>query len=142
MINIKMIFTKYMDNVGVGLVALLAEPLLKFVLPVQSFIVFAIFSIAMDTVTGIIAARKNNIPITSKGIWRTIEKIVVSCGAILLIHGFEVTFVPFINLTFGVAMIIAVAEVKSNIENVEKILQVKIWTFIKSKINENQQTGN
>lgn len=138
MLNSKRILLKYMENIGVGLLALLVEPFLSFLIPVQGFIAFAIFSVMFDTVTGIMAAKRQGQVITSKGIWRTIEKIVVSCGAILLIHHFEITFVPGINLTFAVAMIIAAAELKSNMENVEKILNVSIWKFIKNKFSENE----
>lgn len=131
---------KYLEFMPVGVLALLLEPVIAFFMPITGFIAFAIFSVMMDTATGIIAARKNNIPITSKGIWRTIEKIFVSCGAIMLVHAFQVTFIPYVNLTFGVAMIIAAAEVKSNLENAEKILKVNIWKYVKSKINESEQS--
>jgi uncharacterized membrane protein len=142
MLKFRLIMAKYLDFLPVGLIALLMEPLIAFFLPISGFIAFAIFSVMMDTATGILASHKNGIPITSKGIWRTIEKIFVSCSAIMVVYAFQITFIPFINLTFGVAMIIAAAEVKSNLENVEKILKVKIWKYVKSKINESEQSGD
>ncbi|QDP50393.1 MAG: hypothetical protein Unbinned5350contig1001_8 [Prokaryotic dsDNA virus sp.] len=61
--------------------------------------------------------------------------MIVYFIAILLSQGLMKVFeIPILNLTYTVSLIIAIAEFKSVIENVETIADLKIWSFIKEKL--------
>lgn len=121
---------KYIDLFWIGLITTWADYILPFVIPIQGYLIFMICAILSDTITGVIAAMKENNKLTSKGIWRTIEKIVVAGIAILISEGFRVNFLPDIPLTQGVASIIAFAEVKSIFENYYRITGHDIGTVL------------
>lgn len=105
-----------------------------FLFNVQPFLTLLIFLVLADFITGIIAAPHRGQKVRSRGMWRTVEKITVQSIAILSAEGIRVTLFPSINLTYVVVFVIAVAEFKSMIENVEDILGIRIWNFIKEKI--------
>jgi len=105
-----------------------------FVFNVQPFITLLVGLVLADLVTGMMAAKKRKERISSRGIFRTVEKITVQCIAILAAEGIRVTLFPEVNLTYVVVFVIAMSEFKSIIENVETILEIKIWSFLKSKI--------
>jgi len=109
--------------------------LTAFLWNVQPFITLLICLVIADLITGMIAAKyKKDKIITSRGIWRTVEKIIVQLLAILACEGIRVTLVPYLDITFVVVFVIATAELKSLLENTEIILGISIWTFIKEKI--------
>lgn len=131
--------SKLIDWAWVGIITICTEMIIPFITPISGYIIFMIAAILADTITGIIAATKQKQTITSKGIWRTIEKITIAFIAIMLSHGFEILFIPDIPLTKGVSAIIAFAELKSNMENYYKITGVDVgsaWLeYIKEKIS-------
>jgi phage-related holin len=127
---------KFLEWAWVGVLTIVAEMVVPFITPIAGYIIFMIAAIMADTVTGIIAAYKQRKPITSKGIWRTLEKIVIAGIAIMLSHGFETLFIPELPLTKGVSAIIAFAELKSNLENYHKITGVDIGSKLLDTVKE------
>ena len=106
----------------------------SFILPVAPFLSFTSALVLCDLYTGTRAARKRAEKIHSKGLKRTVEKLIVYFIAILLSEGMIRTFeLPF-NITYVVAFAIALTEFKSNIENIEEISGVNIWTVIRDRI--------
>jgi hypothetical protein len=83
-----------------------------------------------DTVTGINAAKKEGKTITSKGLYRTTEKIVVYFTSILIFHGAELTFGIPIPIVYLVSSVIAGTELFSVAENVKRITGVNLGTII------------
>lgn len=128
--------SKLIESAWVGIVAVFTELFVPFITPISWYIGFMIAAIMADTVTGIIAAIKMRQTITSKGIWRTIQKIVIAGIAIMLSYGFELLFLPDFPLTKGVSAIISFAELKSNFENYHKITGVDIGTQLFESIKE------
>jgi phage-related holin len=120
--------SKFFDWAWVGAITIATEMVMPFVTPIGGYIFFMIMAVIADTFTGIWAAMKQKKQITSRGLWRTVEKIVIAGIAIMLSHGFEILFVPDIPMTKGVAMVIAFAELKSNLENYHKITGVDVGT--------------
>ena len=124
-----------------GLPSLVGSWLLAFLLPVASFLTFTVVLVICDLITGVMAAHKRKEKIHSKGIRRTIAKIMVYFIAILLSEGLmKVYALPYINATYAVSIIISIAEFKSVIENVEIISNINIWStlkklFTKTKMN-------
>lgn len=108
--------------------------LTAFVWEVRTFITLLFFLVVADLVTGMLRARHDKEKIHSWGIYRTIEKIFVQLITILIAELVRIMLFPVINLTYVVVFVIAMAEFKSIIENVEKILGLKIWSSISELI--------
>ena len=94
---------------------------------------FPLFTVAVvfaDTITGVKAAKKKQEIISSKGLYRTTEKIVVYFVAILIFEAAKNTFsIPF-PITYMVAMMISATELFSVAENIKRITGVELGTLI------------
>jgi uncharacterized membrane protein len=102
----------------------------SFFIPIQGFLLFTVAVVFADTITGIKAARKEGQKISSKGLYRTTEKIVVYFVAILIFEGAKNTFnIPF-PITYMVAMMISGTELFSVAENIKRITGVELGTLI------------
>jgi phage-related holin len=134
--------TKFMEWAWVGVVTICTDMVIPFMTPISGYIFFMICAVTCDTITGLLAAMKQNQKITSRGIWRTLEKIVIAGIAIMLAYGFELLFVPDLPLTKGVAMIISFAELKSNMENYQKITGVDVSSVWMQRIKEIIKPGD
>jgi uncharacterized membrane protein len=73
-------------------VALTTGFIFSFFFPIKHFLLFTIGVVIADTITGIKASKKEGNAITSKGLYRTTEKIVVYFTSILIFHGAQLTF--------------------------------------------------
>jgi uncharacterized membrane protein len=104
--------------------------LFSFFFPIKHFLIFTIFVVFADTVTGIIASRKRNESITSKGLYRTSQKVVTYFCGIMIFHGASVTFGLPSQITFSVSFIIAATELFSISENIKSITGTNIGTII------------
>lgn len=114
----------------------------SFLSPVTPFIAIVFFLVVCDLYTGTRAARKRGDQIHSKGLRRTIEKITLYFIVILLSEGMAYVFKPLGPITYIVAFIIALTEFKSNVENVETVTGVAVWSTIKDKLNINSGSKN
>ena len=103
---------------------------LGFIMPIWPFIVTAICLVFADAVTGVIAAKKRGERITSRGFYRTSQKIVVYMVSILACEGVRVVFVPGIPVTYTAAAAISVTELKSILENTKLVSGVNIFQQI------------
>jgi uncharacterized membrane protein len=102
----------------------------SFFLPIKHFLIFTIFVVFADTVTGIMAAKKRNEPITSKGLYRTSQKVVTYFCGIMIFHGASITFGLPSQITYSVSFIIAATELFSISENIKSITGTNIGTII------------
>jgi uncharacterized membrane protein len=102
----------------------------SFFIPIKGFLLFTVAVVFADTITGIKAARKEGQKISSKGLYRTTEKIVVYFVAILIFEAAKNTFnIPF-PITYMVAMMISGTELFSVAENIKRITGVELGTLI------------
>ena len=102
----------------------------SFFIPIKGFLIFTIFVVFADMGTGIIAARKEQQKINSKGLYRTMEKIVVYFCGILIFEGAKNTFsLPF-NITYMAAFLMATVELTSISENIKRITGVNLGTLL------------
>lgn len=103
--------------------------------PIQGIIITALVLILADLILGMIAAHKRQEPITSAGIRRTVSKILVYEGAILLGHIGEVYMldgiIPVVKI---VAAIIGAVELKSILESLDDINGSSLFKDIVSKL--------
>ena len=104
--------------------------LFSFFLPIKHFLIFTIFVVFADTVTGIMAARKRGEPITRKGLYRTSQKVVTYFCGIMIFHGASITFQLPSQITYSVSFIIAATELFSISENIKSITGTNIGTII------------
>jgi len=104
--------------------------LFSFFLPIKHFLIFTIFVVFADTVTGILAAKKRKEPITSKGLYRTSQKILTYFCGIMIFHGASITFGLPSQITYSVSFIIAATELFSISENIKSITGTNIGTII------------
>ena len=102
----------------------------SFIFPIKHFLIFTIFVVFADTVTGIMAARKRGEPITSKGLYRTSQKVVTYFCGIMIFHGASITFQLPSQVTYSVSFIIAATELFSISENIKSITGTNIGTII------------
>jgi len=102
----------------------------SFFIPIKGFLIFTVFVVFADMATGIIAAKKEGQKINSKGLYRTMEKIVVYFCGILIFEGARITFsLPF-NITYMAAFLMAAVELTSISENIKRITGVNLMTLI------------
>ena len=102
----------------------------SFFVPIKGFLIFTIFVVFADMGTGLMAAKKEGQKINSRGLYRTIEKIIVYFCAILIFEGARNTFsLPF-NITYMAAFLIATVELYSISENVKRITGVNLGVLI------------
>ena len=111
-------------------VALTTGFIFSFFFPIKHFLLFTIGVVIADTITGIKAARKEGKAITSKGLYRTTEKIVVYFTSILIFHGAQLTFAIPVPIVYLVSSVIAGTELFSVAENVKRITGVNLFTVI------------
>jgi uncharacterized membrane protein len=104
--------------------------LFSFFFPIKHFLIFTIFVVFADTVTGILAAKKRGEPITSKGLYRTSQKVVTYFCGIMIFHGASITFQLPSQITYSVSFIIAATELFSISENIKSITGTNIGTII------------
>jgi len=102
----------------------------SFIFPIKHFLIFTIFVVFADTVTGILAAKKRKEPITSKGLYRTSQKILTYFCGIMIFHGASITFQLPSQITYSVSFIIAATELFSISENIKIITGTNIGTII------------
>jgi uncharacterized membrane protein len=102
----------------------------SFFIPIKGFLLFTVFVVFADMATGIIAAKKEQQKINSKGLYRTMEKIVVYFCGILIFEGARNTFsLPF-NITYMAAFLMATVELTSISENIKRITGVNLATLL------------
>jgi uncharacterized membrane protein len=101
----------------------------SFFVPIKGFLIFTIFVVFADMGTGILAAKKEGQKINSRGLYRTIEKIVVYFCAILIFEGARNTF-SLPNITYMAAFLIATVELYSISENIKRITGVNLGVLI------------
>ena len=97
--------------------------------PIKGFLIFTIFVVFADMGTGILAAKKEQQKINSRGLYRTIEKIIVYFCAILIFEGARNTF-SLPNITYMAAFLIATVELYSISENIKRITGVNLGVLI------------
>ena len=102
----------------------------SFFVPIKGFLLFVIFVVFSDTFTGILAAKKRKETITSKGLYRTSQKIMTYFCGIMIFHGASITFGLPSQIVYSVSFLISFTELYSISENIKSITGVNIGTAI------------
>lgn len=114
--------------------------------PIQGALATVLGLVILDFLTGILASRKAEMPITSYGIKRTVVKLLVYESSILIafVVGLYLTIdIPVVHL---VNTLIGLTELKSVLENINILaggnLLTGIIDAIQSKSSNNSQGGS
>lgn len=103
-------------------------------IPVAHFLAFTMLLVVADLITGTKAAKHRGEKIHSRGLGRSVNKIVLYCIGILLAHGMDQVFFAPKGLSFDlvwlVAGLISLTEFKSNLENIASVTGVDVWKGI------------
>jgi hypothetical protein len=128
---------KYMKiNINEFLTTTLVGSVLSFISPIMPFIYLVVALIFADLYSGIRRARFEKKAITSRGLSRTVEKMLLYFSVILISEGMLIVFnLPF-PLTYVAALAISLSEFKSLLENTSAITGVSLWSKIKELFNE------
>lgn len=102
----------------------------SFFIPIKGFLIFTVFVVFADMETGIRAAKKEGQKISSRGLYRTSEKIAVYFVGIMIFEAAKNTFSLPVPITYMVAFIIATTELFSISENIKRITGVNLSTLI------------
>jgi phage-related holin len=104
------------------------------IMPVNSYLLFTMVLVVCDFVTGCVAARGRGEALDSRGFKRTVFKIFMYCGAILLSHGMDKVYFAPLGISFGlvwtVSIFIGLTEFKSNLENIGSYTGADVWTRV------------
>ncbi len=105
-------------------------------MPVASFIAVGIVLVTCDWITGVTAARMQKVKITSRGLFRSVQKIVFYSLAIVLVLIVEKSMLGTDWLVYLVSSYIAMVELYSNLENISVITGTNIIGVVKNAIGE------
>lgn len=109
--------------------------------PVVPALITCALLVAVDTITGIIAAKSKGESIQSRMLYRIAPKLLVY--NLLIITGYAVQqnmgikWIPFTDISTGV---IALIEFKSILENVSKLIGKDVFEYIKDLLNKRNFT--
>ena len=109
--------------------------LIAFFTPITAMLLGVSFFTLVDTFTGMWAAKKRGEKIHSRAMGRTVTKMLFYSLAIILAHGLEVIFMPWLAVTSVVAGYIALVEFRSNMENIGYITGIDIWNYLLNKFD-------
>jgi len=89
-----------------------------------------------DVFTGISAAKKRGERIRSKGMSRTVGKMLYYTIAIVLSRVMELAFISWLPVAQLTSGYIAIVEFKSNLENIAQVTGVDVWNHLKDRFEE------
>lgn len=104
-------------------------------LPIAGFMAVCVVLVTSDWITGVSAALQQKEKITSRGLFRTVRKIIFYCLAIVLVLIVESFFFHTKWMVTMVACYIALVELYSNLENISKITGTNILAIVRGAIN-------
>ena len=102
---------KYLEALGLMLISIFA--------PIQAVLATTLALIAVDLISGVVAAAKRGEKITSAGFRRSISKLIVYEVALMIGFVAETYMLPFLPVTKMISSLISLTELKSIFENMD-----------------------
>ena len=106
----------------------------SFIMSVATFLSFTLVIVLVDLYTGRMAAKHRGEAIKSSGYRQSVKKYVLYMIGILISELFIRVFSLPIPLTYMVAGVVALTEIKSIFENIETVTGVDLWGYVGEKI--------
>jgi len=112
--------------------------IISYFAPISSIVHVMLIFILVDCLSAIWAAKKNNIPIESRKMRKTVIKMFWYLSAVLMAHMMEKEFnIQFAHMAQIVAGFVCMVEMKSVFENITKITNepvfIKIYKIFEKK---------
>lgn len=106
----------------------------SFIMSVATFLSFTLVIVLVDLYTGRMAAKHRGEAIKSSGYRQSVKKYVLYMLGILISELFIRVFSLPIPLTYMVAGVVALTEIKSIFENIETVTGVDLWGYVGEKL--------
>jgi hypothetical protein len=126
----KFVTEEYWIGVGFTLLSWISS----FIISVATFLSFTFIIVLVDLYTGRMAAKHRGEAIMSSKYRNSVRKYILYMIGILISELFIRTFTLPIPLTYMVAGVIALTEIKSIFENIETVTGVRLWSYIGEKL--------
>ena len=118
----------------IGVIFTMFSWISSFIMSVATFLSFTLVIVLVDLYTGRMAAKHRGEAIKSSGYRQSVKKYVLYMLGILISELFIRVFLLPIPLTYMVAGVIALTEVKSIFENIETVTGVDLWGYVGEKL--------
>jgi hypothetical protein len=118
----------------IGVIFTMFSWISSFIMSVATFLSFTLVIVLVDLYTGRMAAKHRGEAIKSSGYRQSVKKYVLYMLGILISELFIRVFSLPIPLTYMVAGVIALTEVKSIFENIETVTGVDLWGYVGEKL--------
>ena len=118
----------------IGVIFTMFSWISSFIMSVATFLSFTLVIVLVDLYTGRMAAKHRGEAIKSSGYRQSVKKYVLYMLGILISELFIRVFSLPIPLTYMVAGVVALTEIKSIFENIETVTGVDLWGYVGEKL--------
>jgi|GEM_PF-3794201 len=122
------------EDYWIGVIFTMFSWISSFIISVATFLSFTLFIVLVDLYTGRMAAKHRGEAIKSSGYRQSVKKYVLYMLGILISELFIRVFLLPIPLTYMVAGVVALTEIKSIFENIETVTGVDLWGYVGEKL--------
>ncbi len=122
------------EDYWIGVVFTMFSWISSFIMSVATFLSFTLVIVLVDLYTGRMAAKHRGEAIKSSGYRQSVKKYVLYMLGILISELFIRVFSLPIPLTYMVAGVVALTEIKSIFENIETVTGVDLWGYVGERI--------
>lgn len=122
------------EDYWIGVIFTMFSWISSFIMSVATFLSFTLVIVLVDLYTGRMAAKHRGEAIKSSGYRQSVKKYVLYMTGILISELFIRVFSLPIPLTYMVAGVVALTEIKSIFENIETVTGVDLWGYVGEKL--------
>ena len=122
------------EDYWIGVIFTMFSWISSFIMSVATFLSFTLIIVLVDLYTGRMAAKHRGEAIKSSGYRQSVKKYVLYMIGILISELFIRVFSLPIPLTYMVAGVVALTEIKSIFENIETVTGVDLWGYVGEKL--------
>jgi hypothetical protein len=122
------------EDYWIGVIFTMFSWISSFIMSVATFLSFTLVIVLVDLYTGRMAAKHRGEAIKSSGYRQSVKKYVLYMTGILISELFIRVFSLPIPLTYMVAGVVALTEIKSIFENIETVTGVDLWGYVGERI--------
>jgi len=122
------------EEYWIGVIFTMFSWISSFIMSVATFLSFTLVIVLVDLYTGRMAAKHRGEAIKSSGYRQSVKKYVLYMLGILISELFIRVFSLPIPLTYMVAGVVALTEIKSIFENIETVTGVDLWGYVGERI--------
>ena len=122
------------EEYWIGVIFTMFSWISSFIMSVATFLSFTLVIVLVDLYTGRMAAKHRGEAIKSSGYRQSVKKYVLYMLGILISELFIRVFSLPIPLTYMVAGVVALTEIKSIFENIETVTGVDLWGYVGERL--------